>query len=160
MARRCLEENPFHRIKEGTVTAKHSLKVRFWKARKLSGWSSGTYGLPWWHQGSNKQLEDISNGKYLLKCGGRGFCVASHFQQQVGLTESLCSQTATIVMVTDGRVFFALCKARALSLPRSDYMLRSPFQHVEAVLATLSPWHKNPLILPSPQAGARGLPVA
>lgn len=135
MARRCLEENPFHRIKEGTVTAKHSFKVRFWKARKLSGWSSGTYGLPWWHQRSNKQLEDISNGKCLLKCGGRGFCVASHFQQQVGLTESLCSQTATIVTVTDGRVFFALCKARALSLPRSDYMLRSPFQHVEAVVS-------------------------
>lgn len=85
------------------------------------------------------QLEDISNGKCLLKCGGRGFCVASHFQQQVGLTESLCSQTATIVMVTDGRVFLALCKARALSLslslPRPDYMLWSPFQHVEAVVS-------------------------
>lgn len=65
------------------------------------------FGYIWWAVVAARvkpQLEDISNGKCLLKCGGRGFCVASHFQQQVGLTESLCSQTATIVMVTDGRV--------------------------------------------------------
>lgn len=106
----------------------------FWKVRKLSGWSSGTYGRLWWQQGSYKQFGDISNGKCLLKFRGRGFCAASHFQQQVGLMESRCSPTATIVRVMD-----ALCKARALSpalsLPRSDYMLWSPFQHIEAVVS-------------------------